>query len=86
MAISEDQKEFEKHKVVTNGGHTIKNLRDAFEYVEDEKHWKNPIECVVNVDILVVTIEAIKYFHGVVPTIKAIDCGKFIINSSGYNC
>jgi len=34
---------WEKETVVTEAGHTIADLREAFEVVEDPDHWKNPI-------------------------------------------
>ena len=78
---------WEKETVVTEAGHTIADLREAFEVVEDPDHWKNPIVASLLPHRAEITVEAIRYFHGVNPTVKeSVSGDRVMIKSPGYAC
>lgn len=60
-------------------------LREAFDYVEDSKHWKNPFVALVPSDMIDVVRQAAIFFAGspieVYPTD---DPDTFVVEGPGY--
>lgn len=69
-------------------GYPEAELRGAFEFVQDEEHWKNPIRKIVpaaGLDRKLVAA-AIEHYHGAAPAFLDAPNGMVIICSAGYAC
>ena len=64
--------------------YTVEELKEAFERVQDETNWKNPIRKWIHKEYLEITKEAIMFFTGTETEILADTYGKVYIHSVGY--
>lgn len=64
--------------------YTDEELREAFEKVQNKKHWKNPINAVCLREDQDVITEAVIYFAGCVPTFTPIGTDKLRCRAVGY--
>lgn len=75
--------EYEKTTVVTETGRTAAQLREAFEKVQNEEYWKNPIRVIIPNDKVEITVEAIRYFLADEPQVIA-GMDESVVSSKGY--
>lgn len=64
-------------------------LKAAFELVEDKRHWKNPINTVIEIDDerqMRLIREAVIYFTGSVPEFEKVNYGqnRYHVTAAGY--
>lgn len=50
---------------------TIAELRRAFDKAQNQNNWKAPFSAIVKVADLLITYEAIRFFHGATPNVTA---------------
>lgn len=74
-------------QVVTEEGETVADLRAAFESVQNEKHWKNPISAAVEASKVGLVTRAVTFFHADVPAVVGMEArtGKLILEGNGYS-
>jgi hypothetical protein len=76
------------HNVKVHAGYTRRELKEAFELVQDTQNWKNPINRMVptcsGADLNLIT-SAVVFFAGCVPTFR-VDrkTGCTIVKAAGY--
>ena len=95
-AIEAEEKAFEA--TTWSDGYLIADLRKSFEKVENQEHWKNPVNFLVGSKVLEkwekeegITLEAIEegitFYQGCVAKVKGLQALNAIhITSPGYIC
>ena len=64
---------------------SVEEMNEAFKYVQDTEHWKNPIYALVPSDMLRVVEKAIVYYTGSWPEVYPTDdLDAFIVEADGY--
>ena len=67
------------------GGFTPKQLRDAFDYIQDDANWKNPFCALVPRDMLKVVEDAAVYFAAtLVEVFDTVDPDTVVVEGAGY--
>jgi hypothetical protein len=59
-------------------------LHAAFSAVQDPANWKNPIDAVIDASAQDVTLEAVVFFAGCLPTFKKRGDGRLNVKAVGY--
>ena len=72
-------------QVASPGGHTIAQLRAAFEDVADDDNWKGPIRSTCDPEDMEIVGEAIQFFTGSVAKFhEEYVPGKLLVEAAGY--
>lgn len=78
------QDEYERATVAYS--FTVRQMREAFEKVQNLRDWKAPIRAQIKIEDLALTMLAIGFYHGNQPHVTSTAGGYVIIQSNGYEC
>lgn len=78
--------EIDAYLAASLGGFTHEQIREAFGMVQDEDHWKNPIDAIVDRDQVDLLARAIPYMTGTPASFDDAGCepGTTRVTAPGY--
>ena len=71
-------------KTTKHGPYLISELREAFQKVQDKKHWKNPINNVCRTEDKAKVAGAIAFFTGSIAEFEDLSNGWSAVRAEGY--
>ncbi len=85
-ALKKDEREREIawEKTVKDGDYFVSELRVAFDRVQNQENWKNPIDAVILLKDQKIVEAAIIHYAGSVPTFSRIDGNNVRVKAAGY--